>query len=865
MKDKNSLPNIDFHTAPDNAYHAATKEPAVNDVDNKPESEEQLLKRILGDQYKPLDFNHDLVHIETQESDDNASSQSLSTDTPSDKPEELNAYSRHIADNTGIELVEEVLDHDPLSVQPADNHPALEATNNSTDQDAFDSTDESSKAEQEITQTAFSRTLSEEDKLLRSILGDDYQPSVPMTSHLSSTIDNQPLQPPLQTEKIDELLQRILGDDYYKHQKGIAEIDKPLLASLTNEAIETDAIDVEKLCEKLNSMWSVISIDPEIKEKLETLWRILNTNDTELSSISDSLHLFNKPPYTLAADEDKNINLAQDDIFREVYDHQPFTENTATDDRYEETTAVDNILKNSGLDNLASEPVSEPVLPAADNTETSRYNASHSIEIESSETPLEQNNNEYTTTTETLTSDDISDLLSPAQDKAEAELLKALAADTEIELHDLMADKLFKKITSTESLEKESDNLPTPELEDTLNVFTETGHLTEATSQQTEVIASTLFKPISDSVLKEATLAGSQTKTAGNILEPAFENTNYTLPSNKYIPDQVLNQQDNYVSKTTIKEVAKRPVSNASETPNHYAKDFKSSSSLAAANHKPRNKNFEIKPDYRTIIKNNGSHIHAKKERSGSYIFLSGTVFIALMVTVLFMIFSTKNQSKQLASSIDINPVIKESVIQSVDYLAESKSQNTAAIEPGHEHSISDQRTTPDIAEADTELSVSDNTPTSTNGINEKPTAKVITGALLADDLSATADTENNKAEKITIEEPLDQAFQQEIISQVKQMKKGEVFTSKGNTYSWSLNLDSVYKTKKPTKAMIDSLHSKDIPAEVMLVMINKKSWYRICITGFSSREDAIDYMSVVRQRTDINKYWISKSRNTSK
>jgi len=77
--------------------------------------------------------------------------------------------------------------------------------------------------------------------------------------------------------------------------------------------------------------------------------------------------------------------------------------------------------------------------------------------------------------------------------------------------------------------------------------------------------------------------------------------------------------------------------------------------------------------------------------------------------------------------------------------------------------------------------------------------------------------------------------------------------------YEWSLNLSSINRTIEPAKDITDFLNNLNIPAEVKQVNIDGKIWFRIRIKGFTSKQDALNYMLTIQERTSINKYWISK------
>jgi len=78
--------------------------------------------------------------------------------------------------------------------------------------------------------------------------------------------------------------------------------------------------------------------------------------------------------------------------------------------------------------------------------------------------------------------------------------------------------------------------------------------------------------------------------------------------------------------------------------------------------------------------------------------------------------------------------------------------------------------------------------------------------------------------------------------------------------YEWALNLSSIYNSKEPAEDIVDLLHNKSIPAEIKQVNINGKTWFRIRIRGFTSKQHALNYMLTIQERTSIKKYWISKT-----
>ncbi|MDH5473409.1 MAG: SPOR domain-containing protein, partial [Gammaproteobacteria bacterium] len=80
-----------------------------------------------------------------------------------------------------------------------------------------------------------------------------------------------------------------------------------------------------------------------------------------------------------------------------------------------------------------------------------------------------------------------------------------------------------------------------------------------------------------------------------------------------------------------------------------------------------------------------------------------------------------------------------------------------------------------------------------------------------------------------------------------------------GKPYYWALNLSSIYNAKEPADEVIKSLRNKNIPAEIKQILIEKKVWYRIRIRGFENKQQAIDYMDIIKENTDIRKYWVSK------
>lgn len=82
-----------------------------------------------------------------------------------------------------------------------------------------------------------------------------------------------------------------------------------------------------------------------------------------------------------------------------------------------------------------------------------------------------------------------------------------------------------------------------------------------------------------------------------------------------------------------------------------------------------------------------------------------------------------------------------------------------------------------------------------------------------------------------------------------------------GKQTSWSLNLESIYEHKPPAEKAIRELRDKDINAEVKRVQVANKTWYRISISGFKTKQDAITYMQIVKENSHYKRYWISANK----
>jgi len=96
--------------------------------------------------------------------------------------------------------------------------------------------------------------------------------------------------------------------------------------------------------------------------------------------------------------------------------------------------------------------------------------------------------------------------------------------------------------------------------------------------------------------------------------------------------------------------------------------------------------------------------------------------------------------------------------------------------------------------------------------------------------------------------------------AQISLTSKNTTNIKQSRLYEWSLNLSSINRTIGPAKDITDYLNSLNIPAEIKQVDIDGKIWFRIRIKGFTSKQDALDYMLTIQERTSIHKYWISKS-----
>ncbi|HID50137.1 MAG TPA: SPOR domain-containing protein [Chromatiales bacterium] len=91
------------------------------------------------------------------------------------------------------------------------------------------------------------------------------------------------------------------------------------------------------------------------------------------------------------------------------------------------------------------------------------------------------------------------------------------------------------------------------------------------------------------------------------------------------------------------------------------------------------------------------------------------------------------------------------------------------------------------------------------------------------------------------------------------QIISGQETTSDHSTYVWSLNLMSIYKDKLAAENELSRIKEADIHAEILRVSVGSRVWYRLHITGFSSRAEARAYLDTVTKRTGIDKYWISR------
>lgn len=90
------------------------------------------------------------------------------------------------------------------------------------------------------------------------------------------------------------------------------------------------------------------------------------------------------------------------------------------------------------------------------------------------------------------------------------------------------------------------------------------------------------------------------------------------------------------------------------------------------------------------------------------------------------------------------------------------------------------------------------------------------------------------------------------------EVQENPVVTKNGDVY-WALNLSSVHKQNNPATRELERIRSAGIPAEIKAVYVNKKKWHRIRVTGFSSYIEAKDFIAEVREKTDLEDYWISK------
>ena len=80
--------------------------------------------------------------------------------------------------------------------------------------------------------------------------------------------------------------------------------------------------------------------------------------------------------------------------------------------------------------------------------------------------------------------------------------------------------------------------------------------------------------------------------------------------------------------------------------------------------------------------------------------------------------------------------------------------------------------------------------------------------------------------------------------------------------YKWILNLSSVFSNKEDSHKELKRIIDSGIKAQIKPITVNNKVWYRIRVWGFSSKQEAQDHSEIVKEKTGIKKFWISRSRN---
>ncbi len=763
------------------------------------ESEADLLQSILGNEYQDnLDKKANDNYLPTYTSSDIENSIELS-DTTSNETDLLHRTS-------GDENNEPLQNDSTNSIETISNENNKEIINPDNTVESYN-----------------------EKRLLQDILGDKYQ-------------DNQSLQP---------------DNNYSSNNKEIINI--PLANDNTDNPLDQKIFTFESLWSDLSATWPAIYNHPEIKIKIEDLWDSLKENNNYLPYISNNI-LNNSPVIT----EYDNLKTSDDDTSE--YDINLHIAGIYNEDNHtSEISYVSPDDENQISNDLLYEATSSNTLPA--NFETSN----DKVDLENPDT-FDNLSGEYKPSIN-LQELGITDLHSTSNpidnnESSDLELINAI-------LHEAENAEEFSILSDTDTQEYDHQELVgTNNADEILNANPNKDEwhddISKVTNSETQEYNNEKLIDTTNGDEPLSTMSIEITETENNSLEEitgsnTTSNTDqplHLIPNE--IPDPVTNT---HIINKTIK-------------PKKVKKDKKQVSKPQLSKTPRPNYSATLKKNIRYVshdISKSSISIPSRRTKKPFVIAVIATS-ISIASWLYFKedkekitstsVYTTQNSQTSSAlvfekKSTDINP----SEYKEIDHVDEVYPDSSVY---GTSATIDDTDTKAPIP-PDTKTSSPQDTATSYIPPIYQDSLEYDITDVMTDiespsqtDIEAASeyDTIENNDDLIISTQNKPEISESEKYSHSKNKPepaiKNRIVPAKRNQ-SWALNLSSIFTTREPAEKIINLLRNKNIPAEIKEITINGKTWNRIRITGFDSKQDALNYMAVIREKTGIKKYWINK------
>jgi len=675
----------------------------------------------------------------------------------------------------------------------------------------------------------------DEVDLLKSILGDQYQGAPLLTE------DNKKIS-----------LGDIIENPDFTTQNLIDNEDSEYL--LPTEKIESNQLDeklsnLENLWDELSYIWPVINDYPDVKKEIENLWQSLRNNERydDISftnkTFNDTLIDTNQNNYEATLlelnhilDEDNNIldtnnNFIEETDITDLYsvdNDKDIPDISKGDSNYSDLALIESIL---------SEPDTSDITPEINtvvkiNEETAEYN-DHNLPILDIENLPTDESIEAIKETES-TSSIINEILhAPTDSESTIDSSKDQSDNLHLETTSLGTD-LTKEIypVNDATLEAESANtlpeaslhenkvgVPAPELNSKINSV-KTLTTTRSQLNQVKTAEKTVFSKIPEL---------DYTSTLDRHATPVTDNA----PSRKTTSTLIFAASifaiiiASWIYFTNDESKTESDISSLPQE--------QKSISIQGSNKSPSNNEINDSEAISPVNKNLSSEeqieiTHIETEQANT----------TYQETEDYTPDSSINgDSASSQNSADLNLTEYADTNQLNSPYQDASEYNTANNTANNE--IHTQFTIDEIEQTSHQLEPTVDSESITNIDNPE--------VMPLEELKSDDDIQFYKA-----------GNQPEDPGQIWPEISNKVISDNTRSYEWALNLSSIFNSKEPAEDIVDLLHNKSIPAEIKQVNIKGKTWFRIRIRGFTSKQHALNYMLTIQERTSIKKYWISKT-----